>query len=235
MRTEAQKIARFGLLTALTLVLSLMDRAIPLSAFLSGVVPGIKLGLANTVLLYAIYMMNWQSALLLLLVKILMTGFFTMSATAVACSFAGGVLSLAVMLMIHRNAWIGAAAGQMLSAGTLIWLLIRNPNPAGGQLWTVILIGIAFAASTVLLIMTIRRKIRNIPGTSIAGGICHNIGQVAVVVLMLNTPGLLVTYLPFLIGIGAAVGCLTGIIAERVITILGNHGITGRAANEEKL
>ena len=88
-KEKTKAIVILGLLTALTLVLSLMDRAIPLSAFLSGVVPGIKLGLANTVLLYAIYMMNWQSALLLLLVKIVMTGFFTMSATAALSGMPG--------------------------------------------------------------------------------------------------------------------------------------------------
>ena len=54
MNATTQKITRFGLLTALALVLGLMDRAIPLTALLGGAAPGIKLGLANTVLLYAV-------------------------------------------------------------------------------------------------------------------------------------------------------------------------------------
>ena len=37
---------------------------------------------------------------------------------------------------------------------------------------------------------------------------------------MLHSPQLLVTYLPFLVGIGAAVGCLTGIVTERVLKAL---------------
>ena len=47
-RQQTQKIARFGLLTALALILGLLDRAIPVSALLGGVLPGIKLGLANS-------------------------------------------------------------------------------------------------------------------------------------------------------------------------------------------
>ena len=53
MNSKTKRLAQYGLLTALALVLSYLDRAIPLSALLSGMVPGIKLGLANTVLMYA--------------------------------------------------------------------------------------------------------------------------------------------------------------------------------------
>ena len=46
MNTATRKVAQFGLLTALALVLGLLDRAIPLTALLGGAAPGIKLGLA---------------------------------------------------------------------------------------------------------------------------------------------------------------------------------------------
>ena len=38
--------------------------------------------------------------------------------------------------------------------------------------------------------------------------------------VVLHAPQLLITYLPFLIGIGAAVGCLTGIVTERVLKVI---------------
>ena len=44
MNSNAKKVARFGMLTALALVLGWLDRAIPVTWFLSGAVPGIKLG-----------------------------------------------------------------------------------------------------------------------------------------------------------------------------------------------
>ena len=37
---------------------------------------------------------------------------------------------------------------------------------------------------------------------------------------VLHSPQLLTTYLPVLVGIGAAVGCLTGIVTERVMKAL---------------
>ncbi len=48
---------------------------------------------------------------------------------------------------------------------------------------------------------------------------------------MLRTPQLLWTYLPVLVGIGAAVGCLTGFVAQRVFQALrlgtATHGEKG--------
>ncbi len=58
MNPAAKKVAHFGLLVALSLVLGLMDRALPLSALLGGYIPGVKLGLANTVLVYAVFLMD---------------------------------------------------------------------------------------------------------------------------------------------------------------------------------
>ena len=102
MNTATRKVAQFGLLTALALVLGLLDRAIPLTALLGGAAPGIKLGLANTVLLYAVYLMNWKSALFLMLTKVLLSGFLFGSLTAILYSLSGGILSLIVMLMFRK-------------------------------------------------------------------------------------------------------------------------------------
>ena len=95
MNTATQRVARFGLLTALALVLGLLDRAIPLTALLGGAAPGIKLGLANTVLLYAVYLMDWHSAVFLMLAKVVLSGFLFGSLTAILYSLSGGVLEAA--------------------------------------------------------------------------------------------------------------------------------------------
>ena len=220
MNTSTKRIARFGLLTALALVLGLIDRAIPLTALLGGAVPGIKLGLANTVLLYAVYLMDWKSCVLLMLTKVVLSGFLFGSLTAILYSLAGGVLSLAVMLAIRRKPDAGALAAAVLALAADIWLLIKNPHPAGQRLWAVILIAAAFAASVAVYILIRKGIIRGVMGTSLAGAIAHNVGQVLMACVVLHSPQLLVTYLPFLIGIGAAVGCLTGIVTERVLKVL---------------
>ena len=131
MHTTTQKVARFGLLTALALVLGLLDRAIPLTAVLGGAAPGIKLGLANTVLLYAVYLMNWQSAVFLMLTKVLLSGLLFGSLTAILYSLSGGILSLLVMLAIRRYPGKGAAAAFLLAAAAEAVLLAQNPHPRG--------------------------------------------------------------------------------------------------------
>ena len=220
MNERTKEIARFGLLTALALVLGLIDRAIPLTALLGGAVPGIKLGLANTVLLYAVYLMNWQSCVLLMLTKVVLSGFLFGSLTAILYSLSGGVLSLVVMLLVRRKPAAGALAAGILALAADTWLLIQNPRPTGQRLWAVILIAAAFAASVAVLILIRKGIIRGVIGTSLAGAIAHNVGQVLMACAVLHTPQLLITYLPFLIGIGAAVGGVTGVVTERVLKAL---------------
>ena len=220
MNTATQRVARFGLLTALALVLGLLDRAIPLTALLGGAAPGIKLGLANTVLLYAVYLMDWHSAVILMLAKVVLSGFLFGSLTAILYSLSGGILSLLVMLAVRRQPARGALAAGLMAAAADAALLVRNPHPGGQRLWIVILIGAACLCCLAAWIGIRKGKIRGVPGTSIAGAIAHNIGQVLAASAVLRTPQLLSTYLPVLIGVGAAVGCLTGIVAERVFRAL---------------
>ena len=220
MSPATQKIARFGLLTALALVLGLMDRAIPVSALLGGVLPGIKLGLANTVLLYAVYLMDWKSCVALMLTKVVLSGFLFGSLSAILFSLSGGVLSLLVMLLLRKKPEAGAVATILLTAAAEIYLLSKNRNPQGEMLVTVILIGLAFIAGIVVLILTHQGIVTPVMGTSLAGAVTHNIGQVLMACLVMNNTRLLISYLPALIGIGAAVGCLTGVVTDRVLTAL---------------
>ena len=220
MRPQTQKIARFGLLTALALVLGLMDRAIPVSALLGGMLPGIKLGLANTVLLYAVYLMDWKSCVALMLTKVVLSGFLFGSLSAILFSLSGGVLSLLVMLLLRKKPEAGAVATILLTAAAEIYLLSKNRNPQGEMLVTVILIGLAFIAGIVVLILTHQGIVTPVMGTSLAGAVTHNIGQVLMACLVMNNTRLLISYLPALIGIGAAVGCLTGVVTDRVLTAL---------------
>ena len=220
MRPQTQKIARFGLLTALALVLGLMDRAIPVSALLGGALPGIKLGLANTVLLYAVYLMDWKSCVALMLTKVVLSGFIFGSLSAILFSLSGGVLSLAVMLIIRKNPARGALIMGILALIAEAVLLSGHPNPRGQILLFVILIAAGSAACFLLWALIRKGKLCKVQGTSVAGAVSHNAGQVAAAFFIVRTPLLLNTYLPALVGIGIIVGCLTGIVTERVLTAL---------------
>ena len=220
MNSTARRVARFGLLTALSLVLGYLDRAIPVTWFLSGAVPGIKLGLANTVLLYAVYLMDWKSSVLLMLAKVFLSGFMFGSLSAILYSLCGGALSLAVMLLVKRNPRTGALVIALMAAVSDAMLLRRNPHPGGQMLWCVILIAVACLAALVVFIAIGRNPAWSVMGTSLAGAVFHNIGQILAASAMLRTPQLMITYLPVLVGVGAAVGCLTGLVAQRVFRAL---------------
>ena len=220
MKPRTLRVTRFALLTALSLVLGYFDRAIPITMLLSGAVPGIKLGLANTVLLYGVYLMNWQSCAMLMLAKVLLSGFLYGSMSAILYSLAGGALSLAVMLLVRKNPRAGALTIAALAALSDAMLLWQNPSPRGQMLWCVILIALACAASVAAWVFIRRNPEYDVIGTSLAGAVAHNIGQMLVASSVLHSPQLLYTYLPVLVGIGAAVGCLTGLIAQRVFKAL---------------
>ena len=220
MRPSTQKIARFGLLTALALVLSLMDRAIPLSALLGGAVPGIKLGLANTVLLYAVYLMDWQGCVLLMLTKVVLSGLIFGSLSAIWFSLAGVALSLAVMLLVRRNPENSVLSMGFLAIAAEAVLLVGRKSVRGQVLLFAILIGAGAAACFIIWFLMKRGVLCRVQGTSIAGAAAHNAGQVAAAWLIVRTPMLLKTYLPVLIGAGIIVGCLTGIVTDRVMKAL---------------
>lgn len=62
----------------------------------------------------------------------------------------------------------------------------------------------------------------SIYGVSVAGGVCHNIGQIIVAVLVLQT-GLLAYYLPFLLMAGCIAGVCIGFVAAMLTKRL--HGL----------
>ena len=220
MNSTARKVARFGMLTALALVLGWLDRAIPVTWFLSGAVPGIKLGLANTVLLYAVYLMDWRGCVLLMLAKVFLSGFMFGSMSAIIYSLSGGVLSLAVMLLVRHRPRLGALLIALMAAASDGMILMRNPHPRGQMLWCVVLIALACLAAFAAFVIIGRKPEYGVLGTSLAGAVAHNIGQILAASFMLRTPQLLYTYLPVLVGIGAVVGGLTGIVAQRVFRAL---------------
>ena len=95
---SASRVALSGLLTSLMLVFGLIERQFPLPI----PVPGIKLGLANSVLLYSLYMLGIRQSIVLMLIKALLSWLIYMNLSAMLYSLAGGILSLLAMILIMR-------------------------------------------------------------------------------------------------------------------------------------
>ena len=91
---KARETAWTGMLFALAIALSYLESLV---SPLLGLMPAIKLGLSNIVVMYALLFLRTRTALLLVVLKALFA-FLTRGATAGFLSLCGGALSLGVML-----------------------------------------------------------------------------------------------------------------------------------------
>lgn len=153
-----QKAAYFGVFTALALIFSYVETLIPVNFG----IPGAKLGLANLIIVIFLYKTNWREALLLSVVRIVLSGFTFGNLFAILYSLAGGILSLAVMALLQKN-------GKF-----------------------------------------------SVIGVSIAGGASHNVGQLIVAMIVVETYQV-GYYLPVLLVAGVITGALIGIISSQVL------------------
>lgn len=108
---SASTIARLGLLTAVAIVLGYFEHLLPVSG-----IPGVKLGLGNTVLLYALYLLDVPSAILLMFLKVGVSGFLFGGPAAMLYSFAGGVFSLIVMIFARKMPGFSVVGVSVLGA-----------------------------------------------------------------------------------------------------------------------
>ena len=97
-RQRVRWLTRMALLTAAAVVLGYVERLIPMP----GSIPGIKLGLANTVLLYAIYLLDTRSAFVLMILKVGLSGLLYSGVSAMMFSLGGGLCSLVMMLLVKK-------------------------------------------------------------------------------------------------------------------------------------
>lgn len=183
-KLTTQKLTRLALLAAAAVVLGYIEGI--LTAF-APLPPGIKLGLANTVVLYSIYTLGIGCSIILIILKVVLTGFMSGNlAAAFLYSMAGAVLSLITMLLVK--------------------------NLSGDKV--------------------------SIVGVSVVGAVFHNVGQILVAALILQTPGIL--FYVFVLMISAVItGTLTGLAGKRVIQILRvpegrrRKGAKGSSSKEE--
>ena len=158
---KTQKLTVMALTTAIALVLSFIESQIP--AFVA--VPGVKMGLANIAIVYALYRLGWKEAALISLIRVVLVSLLFGSAASFLYSLAGAVLSLLGMVLLKKT----------------------------GKFTEIVV--------------------------SVAGGVLHNIGQIAMASIILETDALRY-YLPFLLvsGIlaGVVIGLISGILIRRI-------------------
>lgn len=157
------KVAIFGIFVSLALIFSYVETLIP---FHIGI-PGIKLGLANLIIVIAMYKMSLKEAYLLSITRIVLSGFIFGNLFSIIYSLAGGLLSLSVMAGLKK---------------------------IGGF---------------------------SVIGVSIAGGVMHNVGQLIIAMLIVETFSV-IYYVPVLLISGLLTGMIIGIIASEMLKRLVN-------------
>lgn len=100
MRMKTKDLALGAVLTALALGLSVMENLFPVTAAIP--LPGIKLGLANIVTLFALYELGERPALSILVARCLLGSLFAGNATALLYSLMGGLAAMLVMIVMRR-------------------------------------------------------------------------------------------------------------------------------------
>lgn len=149
-----RKTALYGLLVALACVFSYIESLIPVIG-----IPGVKLGLANLVVLTALMLLRPRDALAISCLRILLVGVSFGSPASMLYSLAGGLVSLGVMVLCRRSEKF------------------------------------------------------SLLGISIAGGVSHNLAQLAVAAAVLRTPQI-AWYLPILLLSGLLTGALIGVVTR---------------------
>lgn len=95
---KVKRLTELALLTALALIIFVIELQIP-NPF---PIPGIKLGLANIITVYAVYHYRGGEVLCIVVSRILLGSFFSGNPMALMNSMAGGLLCFAVMLILKR-------------------------------------------------------------------------------------------------------------------------------------
>ena len=100
---KARRVALYGMLTALAFILSYVESLVPVTVG----IPGVKLGLANLVVVIALYTLDLKGAFIISVVRIVLSGLTFGGLFSMLYSLAGGLLSFAVMAILSRKKLLG--------------------------------------------------------------------------------------------------------------------------------
>lgn len=126
---STKRITEFGFLLSVSLVLAYLESLLPVMV----AVPGVKLGLANIVILLVLYRNGFKNAFFLMSLRVVMAGFLFSGLAGILYSFAGGLLSILVMQLAKRCSFfstIGVSVSGAIfhNAGQIIVAMLIMEN-----------------------------------------------------------------------------------------------------------
>ena len=163
---KTKQIALCAVLTALALGLSVMENLFPVTAAIP--LPGVKLGLANIVTLFALYQLGAAPALSILVARCLLGSLFAGNFSALLFSLMGGLAAMLVMiglkhfrrLSVYGVSIGGAAAHNIGQIGAAI-ITLGDTAVLG---YLPVLLGVSLITGTVtgLVAALLFRAMRNV-------------------------------------------------------------------------
>ncbi|MBQ5329219.1 MAG: Gx transporter family protein [Oscillospiraceae bacterium] len=122
---KTKKVAMLGLTIALAMIMSYIEALVPLSF----AVPGIKMGLANIVIIFVLYKIGTKEAILVSIIRVILVSLLFSNVMAMAYSIAGAVLSLGIMWILKKTdkfsvIGVSIAGGIMHNVGQIIMAVI---------------------------------------------------------------------------------------------------------------
>ncbi len=121
---KTKKLAELALLTAVALIIFIIELRIPNIL----PIPGVKLGLANIITVYAVYKFSAKETLMIVATRVILGSLFSSNFSVIIYSLSGAIMCLVGMLLVKRviplkYIWlcsiIGAVfhnTGQMITA-----------------------------------------------------------------------------------------------------------------------
>jgi len=99
---DTKRIAKLSMLLSISVVLGIIESFIPI---FSGIFPGVKLGLANIVVVFAIYEMSFKDAIYISILRVVLIGILRTGLFSITFFFSlvGAILSIIVMYLVKNT------------------------------------------------------------------------------------------------------------------------------------
>ncbi len=121
MKNNTKKLAQLAIAVSIALILSFIESRIP--AFVA--IPGVKVGLANIAVIFALYRFGVKEAVVLSLVRVALISLLFGSLVSMFYSISGAVMSLATMIILKKltplkEVAVSVSGGVMHNIGQII-------------------------------------------------------------------------------------------------------------------
>ena len=104
--TKSQKVSYCAVFTALAMIFSYVEAILPINFG----IPGMKLGLANLVIVTGLYYMSEKNVFLISLTRILLMGLLFGNGMSLLYSLTGGILSYIIMVTLKKKSSLSVFA-----------------------------------------------------------------------------------------------------------------------------